>query len=49
MLDDAARTTGKTSATEPSNPLSSSALSLPDTDSFAAATPGDTGAPALKN
>jgi penicillin-binding protein 1A len=44
MLDDAARTTGKTSATEPSMPLSSSALPLPD--SFAAATPGDTDAPA---
>jgi penicillin-binding protein 1A len=39
MLDDEARTTGKTSATEPSKPPSSSALPL--TDSFAAATPGD--------
>ena len=46
MLDDAAKTTDKTSATEPpkpGKPVSSSALAFPD--SFAAAAPNDAASP----
>jgi penicillin-binding protein 1A len=46
MLDDAAKTTERTTATEPprpARPASSSALAFPD--SFAAATPSDAAVP----
>jgi penicillin-binding protein 1A len=39
QLDDASKTTAKTSATEPPKPAKSSAITLPE--SFAAATPDD--------
>ena len=46
LLDDAAKTAGKTSSSEPvkpAKPASSTSLAFPD--SFAAATPGDPPAP----
>jgi penicillin-binding protein 1A len=46
LLDDAAKTADKTSATEqpkPAKPVQSGSLAFPD--SFAAATPGDAAAP----
>lgn len=47
MLDEAGKSTGKTSSSEPAKPLSSTSLAFPD--SFASATPGSPSAPPRKN
>jgi penicillin-binding protein 1A len=46
MLDDAAKTAGGVTSSDPTKPLSSTSLAFPE--SFAAATPGDPTAPAAR-
>jgi penicillin-binding protein 1A len=45
LLDDAARTAERTTATEPPKPARSTSSALAFPDSFAAATPGEAAAP----